>query len=141
MNTLEEKKLLASLQSPDCSDERRSEIIYLLWKINENYVRGQIFQFFSQSPHVDYEEVLSECILTFCEFLDKFDLSRNSSLRTALHFQLKHTLYMYISSENGFTSHENQVCLRLQTIFDRYNLTGGEDINELYSGSVVKTKI
>ena len=34
-------------------------------------------------------------------------------------------------SENGFTSHENQVCLRLQTIFDQYSLTGQENINEL----------
>lgn len=131
MNTSEEKKLIASLQSPDCSAEQRSEIIYLLWKNNENYVRGQIFQFFSQSPYVDYEEVLSECLITFCEFLDKFDLSRNSSLQTALHFPLRHTFYMYMCSENGFTSHENQVCLRLQTIFDRYNLTGGEDISAL----------
>ena len=131
MNTSEEKKLIAFLQSPDCSAEKRSEIIYLLWKNNENYVRGQIYQFFSQSPYVDYEEILSECLVTFCEFLDKFDLSRNSSLRTALHLPLRHTFYMYMCSENGFTSHENQVCLRLQTIFDRYNLTGGESINEL----------
>ena len=131
MNTSEEKKLIASLQSPDCSTEQRSEIIYLLWKNNENFVRGQVFQFFSQSPYVDYEEVLSECLVTFCEFLDKFDLSRNSSLRTALRFRLKHTLYMYMSNENGFTSHENQVCLRLQTIFDQYSLTGQENINEL----------
>uniref|UniRef100_UPI004028362C hypothetical protein n=1 Tax=Acetatifactor sp. TaxID=1872090 RepID=UPI004028362C len=131
MNTSEEKKLIASLQSPDCSAEQRSEIIYLLWKNNENYVRGQIFQFFSQSPYVDYEEVLSECLITFCEFLDKFDLSRNSSLQTALCFPLKHTLYIYMCSENGFTSHENQVCLRLQTIFDQYSLTGQENINEL----------
>ena len=131
MNTSEEKKLIAFLQSPDCSAEKRSEIIYLLWQNNENYVRGQIFQFFSQSPYVDYEEVLSECLITFCEFLDKFDLSRNSSLRNALRFHLKHALYMYMCSENGFTSHENQVCLRLQTIFDQYNLTGGEDINKL----------
>lgn len=131
MNTSEEKKLIASLQSPDCSAEQRSEIIYLLWKNNENYVRGQIFQFFSQSPYVDYEEVLSECLITFCEFLDKSDLSCNSSLRTALCFPLKHTLYIYMCSENGFTSHENQVCLRLQTIFDQYSLTGQENINEL----------
>ena len=118
MNTSEEKKLIASLQSPDCSAEKRSEIIYLLWKNNENYVRGQIFHFFGQRSYVDYEDILSECILAFCEFLDKFDLSRNSSLRTALHFRIKHALYMYMCSENGFTSHENQVCLRLQTIFD-----------------------
>ena len=131
MNTSEEKKLIASLQSPDCSAEKRSEIIYLLWKNNENYVRGQIFHFFGQRPYVDYEDVLSECILAFCEFLDKFDLSRNSSLRTALHFPIKHALQMYKCSENGFTSHENQVCLRVQAIFDQYSLTGQESIDEL----------
>lgn len=131
MNTSEEKKLIASLQSPDCSAEKRSEIIYLLWKNNENYVRGQIFHFFGQRSYVDYEDILSECILAFCEFLDKFDLSRNSSLRTALHFPIKHALQMYKCSENGFTSHENQVCLRVQAIFDQYSLTGQENIDEL----------
>ena len=96
MNTSEEKKLIASLQSPDCSAEKRSEIIYLLWKNNENYVRGQIFHFSGQCSYWDYKDVLSECILAFCEFLDKIDLSRNSSLRTVLHFPLKHAIYIQV---------------------------------------------
>lgn len=131
MDKAEEKKLIESLQSPDCPEEMHKEIISLLWSEHKDFINGQIIHFFRNSNYCDYEDISQEAFLAFYDVVMKFNVSLNNYLKTALLLPLHHTFYNYISCESGRTLHENQMVIHFQTVLDRYGLTGQESIEEL----------
>lgn len=131
MNKSEEKEIILSVQSPDCSMETHKELVNLLWSEHNSFIVGQVAHFFRNSNYCDYADIYQESFLTFYDVVMKFDVSRNNRLRAALLLPLHHTFYQYICRESGRSIHENEMVTHFQAILDRYGLTGQEDLELL----------
>lgn len=134
-DTIPEADLIQQYQALPITSGERKAILQYLWDKHLPFVMQQLNNYYSASSYINYDDLLNDCFMTFCEVLLKYDSSRGK-LITALSLPLKHTFTNHLAAEFGYSAHENLMVSHFKSILTKYDMTGVEDpglLTDLYN--------
>lgn len=70
-----------------------------------NLVHSVAWKFWQKNPDLDYEDLLSEAVLAYCEARERFDPSREIKETTLAHTYMKNALAAWVTRERKEGNH------------------------------------